>query len=236
MSRPVTALVLVVLAPLVLRSPIALADEPGGHPVGRPGAPADDPPVVSWATAQASARTRAGREHAAHGDPDAALRAFLEAVSFDATYGPAYLALGEIYEARGDLREAERAFSTGIDHVAGFAEALVARGKLRARLQRGVEAIADFETASELHPEALPVLRELSGAYVAAGALPAALAVARRRLAVAEAQGDPRAAAEASVEIRALTSLVCEIDTLTAGARGRGPVRRALWVAEKTRR
>ncbi len=157
---------------------------------------------MSWATTQAAQRTRLGRDHAARGEPEAALRAFLDAVSFDATYGPAYLALGETYEARGDVREAERAFSTGIDHVSGFADAFVARGKLRAHLHRGADAIADFEAAVSLRPDALGVLRELAGAYIAAGALPAALAVARRRLTMAEAQGDTRAAGEARVEAR----------------------------------
>jgi tetratricopeptide (TPR) repeat protein len=201
-----------------------------------PVALADDPPVVSWATAQAGERTRLGHDHAARGEQDAALRSFLDAISFDATYGPAYLALGEIYESRGDFREAERTFSTGIDHVTAFVEALVARGKLRARLQRGADAIADFETASALRPESAGILRDLSTAYISAHALPAALAVARRRLALADAEGDAHAATEARVEIRALTSLVGEVDPVTAGATGRGVVRRAIAVMEKRRR
>jgi tetratricopeptide (TPR) repeat protein len=194
------------------------------------------PPAMSWATHQAAEHTRMGHHHAAEGDHEAALRAFLDAVRFDATYGPAYLALGKAYQDGGDTREAERALSMGIDHVAGFAEGFVARGKLRARLHRTAEAIADFEAAESLRPEALGILRELGGAYIAAGALPAALAAARRRLAVAEAQGDKRAAGEARVEARALAGLVGEVDPVTAGASGRGPVRRALWAADKRRR
>ena len=190
--------------------------------------------MASWATTQAIERTRLGRDHAARGDAEAALRAFLDAVSFDATYGPAYLALGAIYEARGDAREAERAFSMGIEHVAGFAEALVARGRLRAHLRRAADAILDLEAAAAIAPGSA-VLRELGDAYIAAGALPAALAVARRRLAAAEAQGDPRAATEARGEVRALAGLVGDLDPVAAGARGRGPVRRALWVASRRR-
>jgi tetratricopeptide (TPR) repeat protein len=193
-------------------------------------------PTTSWATAQAVERTRLGRDHAAQGDLDAALRSYLDAVSFDATYGPGYIALGEAYLARGDAREAERAFSMGIEHVTGFAEGLRARGKLRARLHRSADAIADFEAAESLRPEALDILRELTGAYIAAGALPAALAASRRRLAVAEAQGDKHAAGDARVEARALAGLVAEADPVSAGASGRGPVRRALWAAEKKRR
>jgi tetratricopeptide (TPR) repeat protein len=193
-------------------------------------------PATSWATAQAVERTRLGRDHAARGDLDAALRSYLDAVSFDATYGPAYLALGETYQARGDAGEAERAFSMGIDHVAGFAEGLLARGKLRARLHRSAGAIADLEAAEGLRPEALGILRELTSAYIAAGALPAALAAARHRLALAEAQGDKRAAGDARVEARALVGLVGDVDPVTAGGSGRGSVRRALWAAEKKRR
>jgi hypothetical protein len=53
---------------------------------------------------------------------------------------------------------------------------------------------------------------------------------------VAEAQGDARSAGEARVEVRALAGLVGELDPVTAGASGRGAVRRALWAAEKKRR
>ncbi len=196
---------------------------------------AAEPPAVGWATAQAIERTRIGQIHAACGEQEAALRAFLDAISFDATYAPAYLALGAVYEARGDVGEAERAFSMGIDHVAGFADAFRARGRLRAHQHREADAIADFESAAALEPEALPVLRELSGAYIAARALPAALAVTRRRLSLAEASGDARAAGEARTEARALAGLVAEIDPVTAGASGRGVVRRALWAAVKKR-
>jgi tetratricopeptide (TPR) repeat protein len=190
---------------------------------------------VSWATAQAAQRTRLGRDHAAQGEVDLAVRSYLDAIAFDATYGPAYLALGEIQAARGDAAEAERAFSMGIDHVAGFAEAFVARGRLRARSHRAAEAIADLEAAADLRPEAPGVLRELTDAYIAARALPAALAVTRRRLALAEAQGDGRAAGEARAEARALVGLVGEVDPVTAGGSGRGAVRRALWAATRRR-
>ncbi len=196
------------------------------------------PPATSWATTQAIQRTRLGRDHAARGDGEAALRALLDAVGFDATYGPAYLALGALYEARGDPKEAERAFSMGIEHVPGFEEALVARGRLRAHLHRTADAITDLEAAAAMAPDApdaLGVLRELGDAYIAARALPAALAVARRRLTVAAALGDARASAEARAEARALAGLVGEIDPVTAGGSGRGAVRRALWAAARRR-
>jgi tetratricopeptide (TPR) repeat protein len=198
-------------------------------------APAQLEPGTSWATAQAVQRTRAGRDHAAHGDQDAALRSFMDAIGFDATYGPAYLALGEMYEARGDFVEAERAFSMGIDHVVGFFEALCGRARLRARLHRSSDAIADLEAALSLKPEEQGVLRELAGAYIAARAFPAALAVARRRRLAAEAVGDKRGAGEARAEVAALEGLVGEADPVAAGRSARGAVRRALWAAERKR-
>ncbi len=222
MSRlPVPAALCLALC-IALPSP-ARADDPSS------------PTSPSWATAQAAARTRLGRDHAARGDGDAALRAFLDAIAFDATYGPAYLALGALYEARGDAREAERAFSMGLDHVAGFPEALLARGKLRAHLRRTADALADLEAAAALAPESPEILREVTDAYIAAGALPAALALARRRLALAEAQGDTRAERDARGEARALAGLVGELDPVSAGATGRGAVRRALWAFTRRR-
>lgn len=218
------ALALAVLASAALSGVSARAD-------GAEGAPA----AVSWATAQARERTRIGRDHAARGEGDAAVRAFLDAISFDATYGPAYLALGEVLAARGDTGEAERTLSMGIDHTAGFVEALLARGKLRAHLHRTAEAIADLEAAASIRPEAPGVLRALTDAYIAARALPAALAATRLRLALDEAQGDARDAGEARALARALVGLVGEVDPVTAGGNGRGAVRRALWAATRRR-
>jgi tetratricopeptide (TPR) repeat protein len=196
---------------------------------------AQDPPAVSWATQQAIERTKSGRAYAARGELGEAIGALMEAVRFDATYAPAYLELGRVYEARGDVGEAERAYAVGIDHVAGFADALAARGKLRARLHRHADAIADFEALTSLEPDVIAAHRALGDAYKAAGALPAALAVARRIAALAEEQGDARAAADARLEARALAALVGEIDPVAAGSSGRGPVRRALWKAMRRR-
>lgn len=181
----------------------------------------------SWATSQAAELTRQGKEHADRGDVDVASRRFMEAITLDGTYGPAYLALGAVREASGDPAEGERAYSLGIEHVPGFAEGLAARARLRARQRRLADALGDFEAAAKLRPDDLALLPELANAYVAVHALPAALAIARRIEALL-ADGDPRALAEARVRSRALGLLVGEMDPVTAGAIGRGPVRRAL--------
>src|SRR6185369_8244760 len=158
--------------------------------------------------------SRQAREHASHGDPDTAVRRYREAIGFDATYGPAYLGLGAIHEAAGDPVEAERTYALGLEHVGGFADGHLARGRLRKRLKRTGEAIADFESAAAIRPDDLGVLRELSSAYVAASALPAALATFRRVAVLAAAQRDAPAAAEARVNILALTILVGDVDPI----------------------
>jgi tetratricopeptide (TPR) repeat protein len=184
--------------------------------------------TVSWATAQAAELTRQGREQAAKNEPDIAAGRFLEAIKFDATYGPAYIGLGALHEQSGDAREAERAYTMGIERVPGFADGHRARARLRLRQGRHADAIADAEAAADLEPEAIDVLRELAQAYIAAGALPAALAVVRRAAAIADAQGDARAFSDASLSARALGVLVGEADPVLAGRAGRGAVRRAL--------
>lgn len=187
---------------------------------------ADD--AVSWATAQAAELTRQAREHVRRGEGETAARRYLDAINFDPTYGAAYLGLGALQEAAGDPREAERTYATGIDHVAGFAEALRARARLRVRQSRLAEAVSDLETAASLAPVDAATLRELEVAYVSTGALPAALAVIRRVAALAEAAGVAKDAAAARVRARALSLLLGAVDPVAAGASGRGPVRSAL--------
>ena len=196
---------------------------------------ADTPPAASWATTQATELSRQARDHAARGDTGLAVTRYVEAIRLDPTYGPAYLGLAAQYEARGDVTEAERTYAVGLDHVPGFTAALMARARLRARLRRMDDAIADLESALSLDGDAIPILRELAAAYIATRALPAALAVTRRLAGVADAQHDVAAAAEAKVRAKALAMLVGEIDPVTAGKRGRGPVRHALWLGTKRR-
>ncbi|WP_437594464.1 tetratricopeptide repeat protein [Sorangium sp. So ce1000] len=183
---------------------------------------------VGWATAQAAELTRQAEARAAAGEVDVALRRYLEAVRFDATYGPAYLGLGALYERAGDPREAERAYTVGLDHVSGFVEGHRARAALRSREGRRDEAIADLEAAAALRGDDGGLLQELAAAYVAAGALPAALGVARRLSALAARQGDRALAAAATTQARALSVLIGEADPVRAGGADRGPVRRAL--------
>jgi tetratricopeptide (TPR) repeat protein len=183
---------------------------------------------TSWATKQAAELVRQGTAHAVRGDGAAATRRLLEAISFDPTYGPAYLALAAQHEAGGDVVEAERVYEAGLERVAGFAEGHAARGRLRKRLGRLREAAADFEAALSFAPENVSALEGLYATYVALSALPAALAASRRIEALAEARGDAAAHKEARARSRALVVLLAELDPVMAGARDRGPIRTAL--------
>jgi tetratricopeptide (TPR) repeat protein len=196
---------------------------------------ADD--AVSWATSQAAELTRQGREHAAQGDTDTAVRRYLDAIKFDPTFAAAYLSLGGLQEAAGDPREAERTYSTGLDHVNGFGEGHRARARLRIRQKRVMEAVGDLEAAVGYAPADVGALRELASAYVAVGALPAALAVTRRVVWVAEEAGDAKVVGEAKVSARALALLVGGVDPVMAGGigSGRGAVRSALSAVARRR-
>jgi tetratricopeptide (TPR) repeat protein len=207
-------------------APVAL---PGRAPAQATTASSNAPAqTVNWATSQAAELTRQGQQYAARGEAETATRRYLDAIGFDPTYGPAYLALGALHEGAGDPKEAERAYSIGIEHVVGFADAHLCRARLRARQSRKPEAIADFEAAAAQRPDDLDILRELALAYITVRALPAALAVTRRIIDVSGRKRDARAGAEAQVRLRALSLLVGAIDPVAAGIAGRGPVRRAL--------
>src|SRR4051794_9308471 len=104
----------IALAPQpVAARPMAAQDPAPSSPLP-PTAVAPVVPVAStqsWATSQAAELPRQGKEHAARGEGATATRRYLDAIGFDATYGPAYLALGALHEQAGDPREAERAYT-----------------------------------------------------------------------------------------------------------------------------
>lgn len=147
---------------------------------------------------------------------DVAVKRFLEAIEIDVTYGPAYLGLGAARERAGDAVEAERAYSMGIEHVNGFAEGRLARAHLRSGQHRLDEALVDLNAAADLRPEDLDILAKLRAAFITSQALPAALGVARRMIAVATAHADDKALGEARVGARALAALVKELDPVSA--------------------
>jgi len=188
----------------------------------------------SWATTQAAELTRQGAAHTARGDPATATRRLLEAISFDPTYGPAYLALASLYEGAGDVVEAERVYEAGLERVTAFAEGHAARGTLLRRLGRLREATLDFEAALSISPDEPSLLEALAATYIGLGALPAALSASRRLEVVAESRADAAMRDAARARSRALAALLSEVDPVTAGERDRGVLRRTL--ARRVRR
>lgn len=181
----------------------------------------------SWATAQARQLTDQGERLVARGEVEAALGRYTQALDLDGSYGPAYLGLARARLVRGDPAEADRVLSQGIWRVMGFAEGLMARARLRLGLRRRPEAARDAIDAARLASVDARAVAEAEALCVAAGALPAALGLARRLVVLTA--GDPAAHAEALLRARALMAVVAEVDPVAGGERGRGEVRAALY-------
>jgi tetratricopeptide (TPR) repeat protein len=179
-----------------------------------------------WASASAAELTRQGREHAKNGDAELAARRFMEAITIDPAYGPAYLELGAARERAGDVREAERTYGVAIERVPNFADALRARATLLARIGEADRAIADLEAVTRLDDGPAP-LRDLAARYVELRAWPAALGTWRRIVALAEQTGNEPLAREATLQVKALSLLAAELDPVRAGLTSHDWVRRA---------
>jgi tetratricopeptide (TPR) repeat protein len=170
--------------------------------------------------------TRQGQAHAHDGDNDLAIRRFLEALTLDPGYGPAYLELGAARMRGGDLQEAQRTYDLAIERIPNFAAAYRARAALKRRMGETEAEIEDLEMATKL-AETPETLRELAGRYVETKAWPAALATWRRMSAFAEVRGDQALRHEASTKMRALQLLCAELDPVT-GVSQRGWARHSL--------
>jgi tetratricopeptide (TPR) repeat protein len=181
----------------------------------------------AWASSAAAELTRQGREHAANGDDDLAVRRFADAVRLDPSYGPAYLELAAARERAGDLTEAEHTYDVAIEHVPSFIAAFRARAALLRRMGEFAREVADLEHLARV-AEGPDTLRALAARYVEARAWPAALMTFRRLRALAEQSGDEPLGREATVQVRALGVLCAELDPVMAGARHHDWVRRAL--------
>jgi tetratricopeptide (TPR) repeat protein len=179
-----------------------------------------------WASASAAELTRQGREHMKNGDAELATRRFVEAISLDPAYGPAYLELGAARERAGDVREAERTYGVAIERVPNFADALRARAALLSRLGESDRAILDLEAVIRLDDGPGP-LRDLAARYIEVRAWPAALGVWRRIVALAEQAGNEPLTREATLQVKALAVLAAELDPVLAGSTSRDWVRRA---------
>ncbi len=182
---------------------------------------------VPWATRRAAELTASGERLAAGGAPDDALVAYRDAIAMDPTYGPAFMHLAAAREAAGDPVEAERVLSMALERIPDYAEARQMRATLRERRGDGAGAVADLELAVDDRPSDLALHGRLVDACVRAGALPRALAAARRWAAAAATSGDEVARKRAAQTAAALTMVVDRADPVSS-AEGRGDVRALL--------
>lgn len=180
-------------------------------------AAAPAPAEESWATARAREQVHQGKQAALRGDTQAAAQSFIDALATDATYGDAYLELGRLRESLGDPREAARVYAMALEHIPGFVEAHLARSSLLARDGRRDEAIADLRQALAQRPRDLDVLGALVETSIRFQALPQALGYARRRKAIAIADGDRAVERQSLVTEIALVRMLDETDPVIAG-------------------
>jgi tetratricopeptide (TPR) repeat protein len=183
---------------------------------------------MSWATRSAQRWCEKARRHEQHRHHTRALDAYSRAIQADATYGPAYLGLARLRERLDDLREAERLYSRAIQLPDVAAEALARRAALRRALGEPAAALRDLEAAVETGPEVPKHLERLGEWYVLARNWSAALATHRRLEAALIRAGDPQAAEQVHVKVRALTVLAGATDPVSAGRDHPNWVRRSL--------
>jgi tetratricopeptide (TPR) repeat protein len=179
---------------------------------------------TSWATRRAAELTASGQRLMAAGAREDALVAFREAISMDPTYGPAFLDLAAAREAAGDANEAERVLSMALERIPDYPEARERRATLRERRGDGSGAADDLELAVEDRPADLALHARLVDACIRSGALPRALAAARRWVAAALASGDAASSKRATQTATALAMVVDRADPVSS-SEGRGEVR-----------
>jgi tetratricopeptide (TPR) repeat protein len=139
----------------------------------------------------------------AQGNEEVAIRRYSEALALDGTCEPCFLGLGALREKRGDLKEAERVYSAALLRRADFPDVRIARARVRWRLERREDAVADLEEAAARTPRA-DVFRELVSKYRELRQVPAQLRAARQLLSFAEHAQDDALAQEARVLVTAL--------------------------------
>ncbi len=186
------------------------------------------PVQENWATARARVLTQEGKAHREKGNVGLAVTRFNDALSIDATFGDAYLALASLREATGELEEADKVLSLALEHIPGFDPALFARAELYGRAKRFDAATSVLLGILAREPEQRAALTKVIETASKAGRFPVALAAARRLALLLGKEGDLAAAKDARITVRALTLLVAEADPVCAKHRATSVVRRAL--------
>jgi len=183
---------------------------------------------VNWATKRAEERTQSARVLIQKGESDSAIARLNEAISFDSSYGPAYLELGKVQEKLGHTDRAEHAYQLGLERTTDVAALHLARARLRARTGHFEAAAGDLEQAMGAGADKRATLVEMVELRVRSGMHPAALSASRALLEFARRAADADALAAEKVRARALATLARDVDPVAQGASGRGLARSAL--------
>jgi tetratricopeptide (TPR) repeat protein len=182
----------------------------------------------SWATRSARRWYDRGQHHERHRSYARALDAYARALQADATFGPAYLAMGRLREQIADFDEAELIYDRAIRLPVVAAEALARRAVMRRKLGRLSEALRDIEAAVQTGTEEPRHLELGAQWYVEARNWSAALAWHRRLESALRGQGDTQRADQVHLQVRALVVLAGDTDPVSAGRDHPSWVRRSL--------
>ncbi len=178
-------------------------------------------PRAARAATSCEELVRSGRAHEAAGEPEVALRRYTEAVTLDATCGPAYLGLGSLRLRMGDAREAEHVSDVALEHVPALRGAFELRARARWAQGRQDDAESDMlayaERASDPR-QTVAALVELAAWYDKTRRVPAELACWRRILATVPPD-DAAMVARARTMVRALEIFLGPADPVTSPSR-----------------
>jgi tetratricopeptide (TPR) repeat protein len=146
------------------------------------------------------------------GEPQAALRGYVDAIALDPSHEPSYLALGALRERLGDVSEAERTFAVGAAHVPQSTRLFIELARVHYSLGRRDLATQEILRVAPRDPTALRALAQWNEA---ARDFPQALASWRAALAFARENGDAGLAHDARDGVRALVFFLGELDPAT---------------------
>jgi cytochrome c-type biogenesis protein CcmH/NrfG len=185
---------------------------------------------VALASSSADELVRQARAHEAEHDDDVAVRRYMEALAIEPGNAAAWLGLGALRMKIGEAAEAERVYSSALDRVPSLQAALEGRARARWAVGRHDDAEADLCALATVQTAqaSVPALRALAEWYATDGRTPAALAVWRRLLALAEERSDGASELEARRMVRALVILVDGADPASSPLEPAGSTRHAL--------
>jgi tetratricopeptide (TPR) repeat protein len=123
-----------------------------------------------------------GQIHALMGDNTRARQAYQQALSLDATFGPTYLNLGDVYRTRRQWHEAARAYEQAVACLPNSVQAHSSLGYVLAKMGQLQDAVRANQRVLQLAPNDLGSHRNLALLYRRMGQLQPALTHAQRAL------------------------------------------------------